>query len=188
MTGRVFVVHGYQAAPERHWFPWLAGQLAADGFAVTVVALPDSDTPQVGAWSKALAAAVGEVDAQTWFVGHSLGCITVMRYLAELPDSWSAAGVVLVAGFAGPLTAVPELWYFLADELDAQSAGKVAERVPVRRMIRSDNDPFVPPEASDALAAALDAPVLVVPGAGHFMGSDGITEFPQVRELIAGRG
>jgi hypothetical protein len=92
---RVFVVHGYQAAPDRHWFPWLAEQLAADGFAVTVVALPDSETPVVRAWSETLAAAVGKVDAQTWFVGHSLGCITVLRYLGGLAGGSAGLGPML---------------------------------------------------------------------------------------------
>ena len=81
---RVSVVHGYQAAPDRHWFPWLDKQLASDGFTFTVVPLPDSETPAVRAWRETLAAAVGKVDAQTWFVGHSLGCITVLRYLGGL--------------------------------------------------------------------------------------------------------
>lgn len=185
---RAFVVHGYQAAPGRHWFPWLTRELEAAGVEVSVVALPDSDTPVRSSWAATLAAAVGPVDAGTWFVGHSLGGITVLRLLAALTGDWTAAGVVLVAGFGGPLASVPELDGFLADRPDPADLRRIAGRVPVRRMIRSDADVFVPAAASDALAAALDAPVTVVDGAGHFMGSDGITELPLVRDLVLGRG
>ncbi|GGM14804.1 RBBP9/YdeN family alpha/beta hydrolase [Nakamurella endophytica] len=184
---RAVVVHGYQAAPDRHWFPWLARELGAQGIAVTVVALPDSDHPDVRSWSEAVAAAVGRVDAGTWLIGHSLGCVTVLRHLGGLAGPWSAAGVVLVAGFAEPLASVPELASFLAEPLAPDACRRIADRVPVRRMIRSDADVFVPADASDRLAAAIGAPVTVVPGAGHFMGSDGVTEFPLVRDLVSGR-
>ena len=184
---RAIVVHGYQANPGRHWFPWLDAELTAAGFAVTVVALPDSDHPDVGAWAHALTTAVGPVDAGTWLVGHSLGCVTVLRYLAAQPGEWTAAGVVLVAGFAEPLASVPELDHFLAVPPDADAWRRIVERVPVRRVLRSDADEFVPAAASEALAAAIDAPVEVLIGAGHFMGSDGVTELTPVRDVVLGR-
>lgn len=185
---RVFVVHGYQAAPDRHWFPWLVERLAADGFTVTVVALPESNNPEVQAWSAALTAAVSEVDAQTWFVGHSLGCITVLRHLSALVGPWAAAGVVLVAGFEGPLESVPELRHFLGERIDPAARRRIIDRVPQRLMVRSDHDIFVPAAASDTLAAAIEAPVVVITGAGHFMGSDGVVELPVVLSAITGRG
>ncbi|NKY07141.1 serine hydrolase family protein, partial [Cellulomonas hominis] len=40
-TPRVVVLHGYQAAPDAHWFGWLAADLARDGVGVHVPALPD---------------------------------------------------------------------------------------------------------------------------------------------------
>lgn len=183
---RVFVVHGYQAAPDRHWFPWLTGRLTAHGFAVTVIALPDSASPERQAWADAVGAAVGRVDADTWFVGHSLGCVTVLRYLAARTDDWSAAGVVLVAGFDGPLADLPELDGYLAPAPSARAVRAVAHRVGVRLMVRSDHDEFVPAAASDALAARFDAPVTVMPGAGHFMGSDGIVELDVVLAAVLG--
>ncbi|WP_062735090.1 RBBP9/YdeN family alpha/beta hydrolase [Kocuria turfanensis] len=168
----VVVVHGYDAAPDQHWFPWLRAALAADGVRTVLVELPEPSAPEPAAWQAAVARAVGEPDEHTHLVGHSLGCITILRHLAGLPQPWSLGGLVLVAGFTGPLESEPSLDAFLAEDVDV-----AAVRTHVRRrlVLRSDDDPTVPPAATDALAARLDAEVQVVGGAGHFRGRDGIT-------------
>ena len=96
---RVVVVHGYDAAPDQHWFPWLRERLAAEGVRTEVVELPEPSFPEAGAWLAAVARAVGEPDPHTHLVGHSLGCITLLRHLAGLPQPWTLGGLVLVAGF-----------------------------------------------------------------------------------------
>ncbi|MFG1665202.1 alpha/beta hydrolase [Streptomyces sp. Y7] len=52
-------------------------------------------------------------------------------------------------------------------------------------IIRSDADPYVPPGHTDRLADLLGVSAQVVPGAGHFLASDGVTSLPVVREAIA---
>ena len=59
---RVVVVHGYDAAPDQHWFPWLRDRLAAEGVRTEVVELPEPSFPEAGAWLAAVARAVGEPD------------------------------------------------------------------------------------------------------------------------------
>ncbi|WP_298585415.1 alpha/beta hydrolase [uncultured Kocuria sp.] len=182
---RVVVVHGYDAAPDQHWFPWLRDRLTADGVRTVVVELPEPSFPEAGAWQTALARAVGEPDRHTHLVGHSLGCITVLRHLAGLPRPWTLGGLVLVAGFTGPLGSVPLLDEFLAEDVDVSAVRANARR---RLVLRSDDDPTVPPAATEALAERLDAPVRVVPGAGHFCGSDGVTRLPAVLDALVPRG
>ena len=50
----------------------------------------------------------------------------------------------------------------------------------------SGNDAIVAPEESGKLAAALNAPVIRVANAGHFLASDGFTELPQVLQAAEG--
>lgn len=180
----VVVVHGYDAAPDQHWFPWLRAALVADGVRAEVLELPEPSAPEPAAWQAAVARAVGEPDEHTHLVGHSLGCITILRHLAGLPQPWALGGLVLVAGFTGPLESEPSLDAFLAEDVDV-----AAVRANVRRrlVLRSDDDPTVPPAATDALAARLDAELQVVPGAGHFRGRDGITRLPAVLDALAPR-
>lgn len=182
---RVVVVHGYDAAPDQHWFPWLREQLAAAGVRADVLELPEPSFPEAGAWRAAVARAVGTPDRHTHLVGHSLGCITLLRHLAGLPRPWELGGLVLVAGFTGRLEAVPLLDGFLAEDVDVSAVRTGARR---RLVLRSDDDPTVPAAATEDLARRLDAEVRVVPGAGHFCGSEGVTRLPAVLEALLPRG
>jgi uncharacterized protein len=178
---RVVIVHGYESSPDANWFPWLQSTLEAEGIAVTVVPLPDPEDPDKAAWENAVSAALGMPNAATVVVAHSLGVVTALRVLAALPEPWELGGLVLVAGFTEPLEALPELDGFLAADVDVE---RVATSIGERTVLRSDTDPFVPPEASDDLARRLDARLQVHPGAGHFMADDGVTRLPALLDLI----
>jgi len=178
---RVSIVHGYGASPDDHWFPWLRDLLTAHGVDVTVVPLPEPLAPSAADWQEAVGAALRHVDERTWIVAHSLGTITVLRYLAALPQPWTLGGVVLVSGFTGQLDGHPALDAFLADDVDLTA---VTPNILRRHVIHSDDDSIVPPAASADLAVRLQAQVHVVDGAGHFLASEGSTTLPLVAELL----
>src|SRR5688572_19611763 len=92
---RIFVVHGWYGHPGEGWFPWLKETLEARGFEVFVPAMPDPAHPRIESWVRQLAGEVGELDQETFFVGHSIGCQTILRYL-QMGDA-RAGGVVCVA-------------------------------------------------------------------------------------------
>jgi len=104
MTKRVFIVHGWDGYPEEGWFPWLKNELEAKDFEVSVPQLPEAKTPRIYNWVPALSKAVGTPDEQTYFVGHSIGCQTIARYLESLPEGVKVGGAVFVAGFFKRLT------------------------------------------------------------------------------------
>jgi hypothetical protein len=182
---RVVVVHGYDAAPDSHWFPWLRERLTAVGVRTVLAELPEPSRPEAGAWAETVARAVGEVDEHTQLVGHSLGCITLLRHLAGLPQPWTLGGIVLVAGFTGRLESEPVLDEFLAEDVDLTAVRAGALR---RLVLRSDDDPTVPAAATEELARRLGAPLRVVPGAGHFCAADGVTRLPAVLEALVPHG
>ena len=47
---RVFIIHGFDASPEEHWFPWLEAQLRERGIQVTRLRMPDSSYPDFDRW------------------------------------------------------------------------------------------------------------------------------------------
>ena len=104
MTKRVYIVHGWGGYPEEGWFPWLKKELESHGYVVVVPQLPDSDHPHIEKWMPALAEAVGAPNEHTFFVGHSMGCQAIARYLETLPNGVSVGGAVFVAGFFKGLT------------------------------------------------------------------------------------
>ncbi|MDQ1103390.1 RBBP9/YdeN family alpha/beta hydrolase [Nocardioides zeae] len=182
---RAVIFHGFRATPEDHWFGWLAARLAQHDIPTTVPALPGPAEPDPAAWERAVAAALRTPDAGTCVVAHSLGCLTVLRHLRARPPAWRLGTLVLVSGFVERLPALPELDGFIGDGGDTSG---IADRVDCLVVLRSDDDPIVPPELTDRLAARLGVEAQVVPGAGHFMASDGVTALPQVLDVLVHPG
>lgn len=179
---RATIIHGYGATPEDHWFGWLAAQLDALGIPTAVPALPDPQAPDPERWQEAAAASVGVPDEGSVLVAHSLGCITALRHLRSLSGPWRLGTLVLVAGFVDTLPVFPELDAHMARPLDLAGLSDHVDRLVV---IRSDADPCVPPGHTDRLAGLLGTSPQVVPGAGHFLASEGVTSLPAALEAIA---
>ncbi|MEV6320338.1 alpha/beta hydrolase [Nocardia sp. NPDC051787] len=179
---RASIIHGYSASPEDHWFGWLAGQLDAVGIPATVPALPNPQQPDQVQWTEAVRAEVGTVDENSIIIAHSLGCLTVLRYLRSLPQPWHVDTLVLVSGFVDQLPALPELNAYIGDGCDVEGLSNHIGRLTV---IRSDSDPLVPVGHTDRLADLLGTSALVVSGAGHFLASDGVIS---LREVLVALG
>lgn len=181
MASRLFIVHGYMAAPDHHWFNWLKQQAEQAGISVTVPRLPASHTPDPDAWLSALEEDIGRPDEDTWLIGHSLGCITLLNYLTQRHPEAFAGGLLLVAGFSEPVPGLEELSAFTRTPVNGAS---VICRVKQRAVIASLNDDIVPAEYSLRLSQQLAARFYGLPEHGHFQRSDGVVTFPLAADLL----
>lgn len=171
---RIFIVHGWDGYPEEGWFPWLKKELEARGFKVFVPQLPNAENPRIEKWVPALASAVGTVDKNTYFVGHSMGCQAIARYLESLPVGVKVGGIVFVGGFFKRLTG-------LEDDPDVQETNRLWFEAPIdfktvkshfskSVAIFSDDDPFVPLDNQDAFRYNLGSEIIIEHSKGHFTG------------------
>ena len=186
---RAFIVHGWDGSPAEGWFPWLKAGLEKRGFAVQVPAMPNAAHPTIEEWVPFLAAAVGKADRDTYLVGHSIGCQTILRYLASLPTGAKVGGIVLVAGFLDSLILgkdeekeIAAPW--LAQVIDTAKVKGVTSNIAA---LFSENDKCVPMTNKKAFEERLGAQTFLGEGGnvfGHFTGADGITELPKVLELL----
>ena len=174
-------MHGYQASPGEHWFPWLKTRFTTERDSVTVLSLPTPNEPVVSGWTDELHRSIGRPTEDTVIIAHSLGCITALRHLASLAPGWSLGGLLLVAGFAEPIDSLP-----LLDPFTAGNEFVDTLVVPRCTVIRSDNDTVVDPAATARLADRLQAKLITVPGGGHFGSADGYERFPEVQQELAG--
>lgn len=189
MTKRVFIVHGWDGHPEEGWYPWLKKELETKGFSVFVPQLPEAESPRIHNWVPKLAEAVGVADENTYFVGHSMGCQTIARYLETLPENVKIGGAVFVAGFFKHLTGLEddsdvketdEHWFSTPLNL-----GKVNSHLPKSIAIFSDNDTWVPLDNQDDFRGKIGSKIIIEHGKGHFSGGrDGITELPIVLKSV----
>lgn len=180
-SGRATIIHGYFATPDDHWFRWLADQLESLGLHTSVPTLPNPQNPDPEAWEDAVAAAVGTPDEHTVIVAHSLGCLTALRHLRSLRGPWRVGTLILVAGFTEHLPSLPDLDNYIGDGCDLNGIRDHIDRIVV---LRSDNDPLVPAELTDRLSEQLGVRIQVVPGAGHFLATDGFTTLPDAVDAV----
>lgn len=181
---RAFLIHGWEGYPEEGWRPWLKKNLEERGFEVVVPAMPDTATPTMSKWVTYLTQVVGSPDDNCYFVGHSLGCITILRYLETLKENEKVGGVVLVAGFGQDLEYEGykgELSSFFKTTVGWDEIKKHCRKFIA---IHSDNDPYVPLEHADIFKKKLSAEVIIMQNMKHFSGDDGITELPIVLDSV----
>lgn len=180
MKKRVFIVHGWGGNPDEGWFPWLKKELETRGFSVVIPILPDSNNPRIFNWVPALANEVGMPDEFTYFVGHSMGCQTIIRYIESLQEGQKIGGAVFVAGFLKDLTGLEDEekeigkhWMDTSIDLN-----KVSSCLLKSVAIFSDNDSFVPLSNADIFKEKLNSKIIIEHNKNHFSGSDGINELP----------
>ena len=188
MTKRVFIIHGWEGYPHEGWYPWLKAELEKKGFEAFAPQLPDTNKPRIQTWISALAESVGTPDGNTYFVGHSMGCQTIARYLETLPEGLKVGGAVFVAGFFKRLTG-------LEDDPDVQETDrhwleapidfvKIKSHLPKSIAIFSDNDPWVPLDNQDDFKEKLDSKIIIEHGMKHFTQNEGINELPIALESL----
>lgn len=188
---RAIIVHGWGNTPEDNWFPWLKQQLAERGWNVVAPAMPDTEVPQIQPWVSALADAVGEPDEQTFLVGHSIGCQTILRYVSSLPEGVRVGGAVLVAPF---LRLDPNGVEYSEEErtIVGPWVNPPLDLVVSRpRFVRgsvaifSDNDYWVSAAYNEPrFRQELGARTAVLPSRGHFMERDGVTQLPEALAAV----
>ena len=185
---RVFIAHGWDGYPEEGWFPWLKKELETRGFEVFVPQLPDPENPRIENWIPKLSEVVGTPDENTYFIGHSMGCQTIARYLENLPEGVKVGGAIFVAGFFKHLTN-------LEDDVEVKEIAdhwlsapinfeKIKAHLPKSVAVFSDNDKYVPIDNQDDFRDKLGSKIIIEHNQGHFSGENGVTEIPIVVEEL----
>jgi predicted alpha/beta hydrolase family esterase len=187
MADRVIIVHGWDGAPEEGWFPWLKGQLKSHNIEAVIPTMPHPERPTIEDWITTLRDVINEADEQTFLVGHSIGCQTILRYLSQ--QDRVVGGAIFVGGwFTLSLEAMPDVESreIAAPWLDVSDLNfeRVRRLVPHSVAIFSDNDPLVPRENEQLFTDRVGSEVLVVARRGHFSGEDGILELPEVWDRL----
>lgn len=181
---RAIIVHCWDGTPEYCWYPWLKNELVKQGFTVQVPAMPETELPKQKLWVPKLQEVIGQPDQDLILVGHSVGCITLLRYLEDLTPEQKIGGAVLVAGFTDDL-GFEELKNYFEEPLNFE---KIKSICPNFICIHSDNDPFVPMKHSGIFKDKLNAQIIVKHQMGHFSGEvdneKSCTELPDALEAV----
>ncbi len=182
---KVIIVHGYTGYPDKNWFPWLRSELEKRGVEVIVPAMPHTEAPQLSEWLPYLQEVVGEPTSDVYLVGHSLGCIAILKYLETI--NTQVGGAILVSGFAEPIHFM-ELNNFFVDELNDK---KIIENAKQIILINSDNDEHVPLWHGQKMAERFKAKLIILNNAGHINERSGFKALPivliEIQEMFKGQ-
>lgn len=181
---KIYLIHGWGGTSNGGWFDWLKQELK---YKAEVIAfnMPDTDHPKINAWVNHLKENIKEVNEETYFIGHSIGCQTIMRYLESLPNQAKVGGAVFVAGW---FTLKPETYEDNAEEQIAKpwlntpiNFNKIKQHTNNFLALFSDNDPFVPLTDEAAFKKQLNAKTIIKTNHEHF---NKVTEIPEILDFI----
>ena len=188
MSKRLFVVHGWGGSSNEPMIAWLGKVGVEAGFETTVLDMPNPSVPTIDAWTKHLEDNVYYVDQDTYFVGHSIGCQAILRYL-EMNKGSTLGGALFVA----PWVQLIGLETQEEQDIARPWIDRPIDFAGIRAMggkfvtVFSDNDKFVPLDANkDVFEKALNPKIIIESAKGHFSQEDGVTDLPVAKEILEG--
>lgn len=181
---RAIIVHCWSGSPNYAWYQWVKDELGKRDYQVTVPDMPNTDEPKLSTWLPRLKQTIGHPDEELLLIGHSIGTVTIMRYLESLQEE-RVGKVILVAGFTDQL-GFRELENFFDKHLDFSKIKSKSKNGFVA--IQSDNDPFVSEQYGTRLQEELGAKLVVKHGAYHMSGAvdgeEACTQLPEILESL----
>lgn len=169
---KIYMIHGWEGSSQDNWFPWLKREFEKHHLKVEVFDMPNTNEPRISDWVKHLEDKIGDVDEDTYFIGHSIGCQTIIRFLEKLHKHKKVGGCIFVAG-----------WFNLTKEAFEDEEDKMlmnpwmTTHVDFSRVldhcnnflaIFSENDPYVPVGEAKIFEEKLGAKTITTKDRGHF--------------------
>ena len=178
----VYIIHGWDGSPKEPMHLWLKEELKKKRFKVIVPLMPGKSKPRIEKWIDKLNKIIKEPNENTFFIGHSIGCQAILRYLEQLKSDISIGGLVFVAP-----------WMKLDKKTikeEGEEVMKIAkswEETPIDWnkvkihankviCILSDNDPYVPLSNAELFKENLGAEIIIEHNKGHYTESDNVKE------------
>ena len=180
---KIYIVHCWEGTKEDGWYPWLDKELSNDNNKVYRFNMPNTANPKIEEWVSFLDKQVESLDDKTYFIGHSIGCQTILRYL-QTKDVCNIGGILFVAPWLDLLdyaiedeesynTAKP----WLTEKINFEKIKKFTNNI---HCIFSDDDYFVSLDQKDKFEKLLNAKTIVVNSKGHISQEDDIFELKEI--------
>jgi uncharacterized protein len=166
---KVYLIHAWGMDSNEAWYPWLKKELEKKKIKVYAFDMLNTNNPKIESWVKYMEENIKEVDEETYFVGHSIGCQTIMRYLEKLPKHKEIGGCVFVAGWFNldnlgkEEIIIAHPWVNTKINFD-----RIRRHMERSLCIFSDNDPYVSLSESKIFKDELGAKIIIKKGMRHF--------------------
>ena len=179
---KVYLIHRWGGSSEGGWFDWLKEELPKYNIKVYAFDMPNTYNPKIEEWVKYLEENIKEVDEQTYFIGHSIGCQTILRYLEKLHKHKKIAGCVFVAPWFELINLEPEEVKIAHPWTNTKiDFGRVLDHCNKFLAIFSKNDPCVHVDEAVKFKENLGAKIIMKKNEEHF---NETKKIPEILEFI----
>ena len=183
---KIYLVHCWDGTSSDGWYPWLEEKINDQNIKLFKFDMPNTANPKIEEWVDYLNSKVDLLNEETYFIGHSIGCQTILRYL-ETKEITKIGGILFVAPW---LDLLPEA---IEDEDSYNTAQpwintpidfeKVKQFTNNISCIFSDNDYFVSIEQEKEFRNKLNAKTVIVNNKGHISQDDDVYELQEILDL-----
>ncbi|OYQ32993.1 hypothetical protein CHU92_13810 [Flavobacterium cyanobacteriorum] len=180
MDYRVIIAHAYPADSSTAWYPYIADNLKKQNCEVLIPNFPE---PDLKGWQNVLKPLADKSPEKTILIGHSIGCVNILRYLESAGNTKKFPLVILVAPPAFNL-GYEQLNSFFATPFDFNTIKSRAEKIVV---IMTMQDRVLAPDPmkhGQIFLENVKAKLVILPEGGHFAPFDNVTSLPEVLEEI----
>ena len=179
MKKQIYIIHGYDASPQSHWFSWFKEKMR--GLAeVEILKMPTPQTPKLNQWLETMKQNVN-LGENSFIIAHSLGTITSLNFLSGLANLPKLGGLVLISPFDEPIKEFAILDEFCEPQIAYE---KIKSATNFIKVIAAKDDYIVPCELSLKVARNLGVTPDIFEKGGHFLGADGFSEFEFMLNLF----
>jgi len=183
---KIYLVHCWDGTSNDGWYPWISEQLNNDNTKVIKFDMPNTATPDIDEWVDTLNSKVDDLNEDIYFIGHSIGCQTIMRYL-ETKEVHKIGGILFVAPWLDllPEAVADEDSYITAQPwintpIDFEKIKQFTNNI---NCIFSSDDYFVSLEQEKEFKDKLNANTCIVENKGHISQDDNVFELKEIFEL-----
>ena len=183
---KIYLVHCWEGHANDGWYPWLEKEISDENVKLIKFDMPNTENPKIEEWVNFLDSKVNNLDKDTYFIGHSIGCQTIMRYL-ETKEVSHIGGMLFVCPWLDllPEAIADEESYFTAKPWITTpiNFNKIIEFTDNINCIFSDDDYFVSLNQEKEFREKLNANIYVVKNKGHISAEDNVYELPEILEV-----
>jgi predicted alpha/beta hydrolase family esterase len=193
-TKHVYVVPRWAGSANDDWYPWLKRELEATKgttYQVHLLTMPAWDLPTIEHANDYLAQVLppAQLNENIYLVGHSVGCLAILHYLAEVAAKYPAnapqvGGVLCVAGWFSVDSPWQDILNWIHAPIDYDAARRL---IPGNKLtvLLSDDDPYTSgfQENEQLWVERLNSNVSILSGRQHFSAQLDSDILDAIREL-----
>lgn len=189
MKKNIYLIHGWDGSPGEAMHKWIKSEAEKKNYSVFVPKMPNPEKPEIKSWINKIKEISKNFDEEDIFIGHSVGCQAVLRFLETLNNK-KVKKIILIAPWmkldkktieeeGEEVKEIAKPW--MVTPIDWKKLKSICKNF---ICIFSDNDPYVPISQANFFKNKLSAKTIILNKRGHFDTSSGVKNLPELLKFL----